>query len=97
MGRAKIGCCCGFIAGLCLFFLLLFAAGFGIYCYFCPEAWDRTVNYIENLWGDAKDGGDRVVGEGWEKVKEGGDHLVDAVSRDDGKQAPAVAEPEVKR
>ena len=77
MARAKIGCCCGCVIGFCSFFALLFALAFGVYCWFCPEVWERTVNKIESIWGN---------------VKKEGDRLVDSVPRKNGKNASAPAE-----
>ena len=97
--KLKFGCLLGCLVGFCSFFLLLFALGFGVYCYFVPETWDRTVARIERIWGSAKDKGDQ----GWGKVKESGDHLVDSVPRNEPKTinepetANGVPEPEVKR
>ena len=94
-GKIKLGCCFGCFAGFCAVFLLFFLLGFGIYCWFVPETWDRTVQAIERIWGSAKDKGDQ----GWNKVKESGDQLVASVPRNgtDADQPVTIPEPEVKK
>ena len=81
MSRAKIGCCCGCVIGFCSVFVLLFALAFGVWCWLCPEVWERTVNKIESIWGGIKDEGDR---------------LVDSVPRKKDKNASESPEAEVK-
>ena len=61
MSRGKIGCCCGCVIGFCMVFVLLFAMAFGVYCLIFPEAWERTVDKFESLWGGVKQEGDRLV------------------------------------
>ena len=82
MLRAKIGCCCGCIIGCSSVFVLLFALVFGVYCWFCPEVWERTVNRVESIWDMFKDEGDR---------------LVESVPRKNETGDPVPPEPEVKR
>ena len=69
MSRAKIGCCCGCVIGFCMVFVLLFALAFGVYCWLCPEVWERTVDRIEGIWGGIKDEGDRLVDSARKKDK----------------------------
>ena len=92
--KFKIGCCLGCLVGLCTVLLSFFALGFGIYCCFVPETWDRTVAGIERIWGSAKDKGDQ----GWNKVKESGDQLVESVPRNETESGGSngIPEPEVK-
>lgn len=61
MLRAKIGCCCGCVIGFCMVFVLLFVLAFGVYCWICPEVWERTVDKFESIWSGVKHGGDRLI------------------------------------
>ena len=93
MLRAKIGCCCGCIIGFCSLFVLLFALAFGIYCWICPEVWERTVNKIEGIWSNVKNEGDRLV----DSVPRPEGQPAPAANASEDNEAPAFPEPEVKR
>ena len=55
------GCCCGIIVGFLLAILLVCAAGFGIYCWFVPEARNDSLNRVEATWSQVKEGGDAMI------------------------------------
>ena len=95
MARTKLGSLVDGIvtlAGL----LLLAAIVFGIYCFFNPGTWSRTMNKVANIWDKAKAGGDRVVDDSWGKVKKSGDKLIDSVPREKEKKV-SVEKPEAER
>ena len=87
MARTKLGSIVDGIVTLAVL-LLLASIVFGIYCFFNPGTWSRTMNKVASIWDKTKAGGDRVVDNGWGKVKKNGDHLIDSVPRDKRKQAP---------
>ena len=80
MRCGSVGCCCGIVVGFLLALVLMAAAGFGIYCYFTPEARDQGRAVLEVKWNE---------------IKSGGDQLVEKVGGDDGSM-PKIAEPEVR-
>lgn len=61
MSCNSCGCCLGVIFGFVLALLILVAAGFGIYCYFNPEARNSSINVVENQWIRIKTGGDGLI------------------------------------
>ena len=82
MNCGNSGCCCGIIVGFVLAILLLCAAGFGIYCWFVPEARNNSLINVETTWTQVKEGGDAMI----EKAR---------VASDPGKPAEPVVEPAV--
>jgi hypothetical protein len=90
MAKTKLGSLVDLIvtlAGL----LLLAAVVFGIYCFFNPGTWGRTVDKIVSIWDKTKSSGDRVVDDSWGKVKKSGDKLIEYVPREKQKKAPEKA------
>ena len=81
MARTKLGALVDFLVTFAVIVLLL-ALVFGIYCFFRPGTWSRTVNKVAHIWDQTKYNGDRVVNDGWEKVKNNGDHLIESVPHD---------------
>ena len=61
MSCNSCGCCLGVIFGFILGLTILIAAGFGIYCYFNPEARNSSINIVENQWIKIKSGGDDLI------------------------------------
>ena len=61
MSCNSCGCCLGVIFGFVLALVILVAAGFGIYCYFNPEARNSSINVVENQWIKIKSGGDELI------------------------------------
>ena len=76
------GCCCGIIVGFVLAILLLCAAGFGVYCWFVPEARNNSLTKVETTWSHVKEGGDAMI----EKAR---------ASSNSGKASEPLVEPEV--
>ena len=95
MARTKLGCLVDTIVTLA-WLLLLAAAVFGIYCFFNPGTWGRTVDKVVSIWDKTKSRGDRVVDESWGKVKKSGDKLIEYVPREKEKKAPEKA-PEAQK
>lgn len=95
MARTKLG---SFVDGLVSFvvIVLLLALVFGVYCCFRPGTWSWTVNKVASIWDNTKYKGDRVVNDGWGKVKDNGDHLIESVPREESKQKPDAPEVELK-
>ena len=95
MARTKLGSLVDGIVTLAVL-LLLAALVFGIYCFFNPGTWSRTMNKVADIWDKTKSGGDRVVDDSWGKVKKSGDKLIDSVPREKEKKAPEQA-PEAQK
>ena len=82
MNCGNSGCCCGIIIGFVLAILLLCAAGFGVYCWFVPEARNNSLSKVESTWSHVKEGGDAMI----EKARE---------ASEPGKPVEPVVEPVV--
>ncbi len=63
LGCSNTGCCCGFVCGFVAVLLICAAAGFGIYCWFNPEARRSSITRVESAWTQFKSGGDELVEE----------------------------------
>ncbi len=81
MARTKLGT---LVDMLVIFaeIVLLLAVVFGIYCFFRPGTWSGIIDKVASVWNSTKDKGDRVVNDGWGKVKNNGDHLIESVPRE---------------
>ena len=61
MSCSSCGCCLGVVFGFFLALLILVAAGFGVYCYFNPEARNSSIHVVEHQWIRIKSGGDELI------------------------------------